>query len=106
MKSEYSALIESPEWQKTRKEIIKRDVSCVLCGSTEELQVHHRKYSRPFKDKFFDHSHLVTLCRQCHEYVTNQQRSDRYRKANIWPDNSTPIFRVEIMAEEKRRVWL
>jgi 5-methylcytosine-specific restriction endonuclease McrA len=94
------------EWQTTRKEIINRDGSCVLCGSTDELQVHHRKYSKPMADKFFSHTHLAVICRQCHEYVTSHQRAERYRIRDLWPINYTPIQTITVVREQKKEMWL
>jgi 5-methylcytosine-specific restriction endonuclease McrA len=72
-KEEYGSLLQRPEWQSKRATIIKRDGShCLNCGSTNNLQVHHRQYHtfsktgsfrRPwdYKDKY-----LITLCLDCH----------------------------------------
>jgi len=37
--------------------------SCVLCGSTENLERHHPDYNKPFE--------IVTLCRRCHQRIHN-----------------------------------
>lgn len=70
----YQSLLQSECWEKRRKKILERDnYSCVRCGSTNNLNVHHRQYHK----KAFNHSfvkpwayksnNLVTLCRSCHQ---------------------------------------
>jgi len=73
-KEEYGSFLKRPEWSVKRETILKRDGSrCLNCGSTHNLQVHHRQYHtssktgdfrRPwdYKDKY-----LVTLCLDCHQ---------------------------------------
>ena len=68
----YERYMQSPEWRSTRRLALKRDgFRCrgvdrgVLCGSRQNLQVHHLSY------KYFGHEaehleDLKTLCRNCH----------------------------------------
>lgn len=53
------------EWRAVRAEALERDGrKCVLCGSTDRVQVHHiipYRYS-----KSHDINNLTTLCRSCH----------------------------------------
>ncbi|WP_439516136.1 HNH endonuclease [Sediminibacterium sp.] len=69
----YGALILHPNWKAKRKEIIERDLfKCVICGSDEDLQVHHRQYHfikaiQKFKVPWDYPGHLlITLCSTCH----------------------------------------
>lgn len=69
----YGALILHPNWKSKRKEIIERDkYKCVICGSGEGLQVHHRQYHfikalQKFKVPWDYAGHLlITLCTSCH----------------------------------------
>lgn len=69
----YGALILHPNWKAKRKEIIERDLfKCVICGSNEDLQVHHRQYhfikaTQKFKVPWDYPGHLlITLCSTCH----------------------------------------
>lgn len=69
----YGALILHPNWKSKRKEIIERDqYKCVICGSSEELQVHHRQYHfikalQKFKLPWdYPGYLLITLCTSCH----------------------------------------
>lgn len=69
----YKALVFHPKWTVRRKEILLRDHhSCVNCGASEELQVHHRQYhfvlsTKQFKAPWDYPNHLlITLCDKCH----------------------------------------
>ena len=42
---------------------IKRDVKCLRCGSTKNLDIHHKHYDID-KLTYYD---LETLCRLCHK---------------------------------------
>lgn len=66
------------KWQKTRKDVIVRDKGvCQLCLvrgqiTNKKLEVHHiKKRSEVIgtieEYLIYDHSNLVTVCRQCHE---------------------------------------
>lgn len=71
---EYQELLKSPEWMKRRNEIMKRDLNrCRVCGSAENLQVHHRQYHKMTRTEEFRkpwnyiERHLITLCHICHK---------------------------------------
>ena len=71
---EYGELLQKPEWLLKRDLIIKRDGHrCLNCGSTNNLQVHHRQYHKFSSTKYFKRpcdykdKYLVTLCLDCHQ---------------------------------------
>lgn len=75
----YGALLFDPRWRAKREEILKLDnYKCVICGSTDELQVHHRQYH--FVERLgvkkmpwdYDNIYLITLCKKCHERGHNR----------------------------------
>ena len=80
-KEQYHQQLEHPLWYKKRKIILARDNhKCVLCGSTDNLQVHHMKY---FKNRYaweYANSTLVTLCRECHQKVHSDKNNELYPK--------------------------
>lgn len=46
-----------------RNEVFKRaNYKCEKCGSSEELQLHHKRYSYDIKD-------IEALCRKCHDKI-------------------------------------
>ena len=58
-------LYRSVRWLKFRDEILRRDgYKCTVCGSKEDLTVHHLSY-----DDFFNPNSVITLCRSCHMKV-------------------------------------
>jgi 5-methylcytosine-specific restriction endonuclease McrA len=77
----YEDYIASKEWQKLRKEVLKRDKCCRTCGSEERLEAHHWKYPKYFKDDVIEN--LITLCFDCHEAITNVIRKKRYKNKPI-----------------------
>ena len=61
-------------WREKRQEIIIRDeYKCVICSSTESLEVHHRQYHffkrvKKYKEPWeYPSNLLITLCKSCHK---------------------------------------
>ncbi len=70
----YGALLFDPRWKAKRLLILNRDDhKCVLCASSEDLQVHHRQYHFSKATKAFslpwnyEDNLLITLCEKCHQ---------------------------------------
>ena len=65
----YSELLQRPEWQKRRLQILERDqFMCTLCGDESKmLHVHHRYYVSRRKPWEYPNWALVTVCKDCHE---------------------------------------
>jgi len=70
----YGNLLFDPRWKAKRSEIMARDKNCcVICQSTDELQIHHRQYhfvkaANGFKVPWDYADHLlITLCKSCHQ---------------------------------------
>ncbi len=73
-KTEYNSLLLKPEWQQKRLSILNRDGNkCRNCGSSSDLQVHHKQYHKTNKDGEFrrpwqyKENYLITLCKDCHQ---------------------------------------
>lgn len=74
-------LFERVKGNKIRYEILERDnYQCVLCGSTEELEVHHMLALYLGGKSVTDN--LITLCSFCHLYApeTGTEANKRYLK--------------------------
>jgi len=51
-----------------REQILARDNhKCVICGSSENLELHHKNYSRDLKD-------VITICKGCHNKEHSEVR--------------------------------
>ena len=62
--TDYKSYLLSNEWKKKRDKKIKlANSKCENCGSTKNLQVHHKTYERIFNEKMKD---LLVLCYICH----------------------------------------
>jgi hypothetical protein len=52
----------SPHWRQLRKEFIAENPSCLACGGTKKLEVHHVKPFHLHPELELDRKNLVTLC--------------------------------------------
>ena len=75
----YGALLLHPKWKARRQEILIRDNhQCVVCTSTDGLEIHHRQYHfrqelNQFQPPWDYPDHLlITLCNKCHQRGHNQ----------------------------------
>lgn len=70
-KKSYNDQINSPIWQKKRLKIFERDnFKCRICGEdSSQLHVHHLYYVSGREIHDYDNECLVTLCKDCHNYV-------------------------------------
>jgi 5-methylcytosine-specific restriction endonuclease McrA len=68
----YKEKLFDKRWLAKRETIISRDKRCIICGSSENLIVHHKQYhykkmSNMFSDPWdYNDKYLITLCRSCH----------------------------------------
>ena len=75
----YALYINSPQWKQLREKALARDGGrCRLCDSKTRLEVHHRAYPKSWGDDSLDN--LTTLCKRCHDIITNELRGRRYAK--------------------------
>lgn len=60
----------SPQWPKVRRDFIAAHPNCEGCGTTDNLEAHHRKPFHLDKSKELDPANLITLCEKsghdCH----------------------------------------
>ena len=82
----YEDLLLTPEWKSKRCYILKRDnYKCQWCGKQEQLQVHHKYYSKyPNNVKVqpwnYPNDALITLCNECHQKAHKKKIKVYYRK--------------------------
>lgn len=76
----YSNLLGSPRWKKLRAEHLRQHPVCEICGSSDNLQVHHnypKGYDYSAEEDFFNPDCLQTLCTSCHARVTDKRTGIR-----------------------------
>jgi predicted transcriptional regulator len=87
---EYQDQLNSPEWKAKRKEILIRDGNkCKLCGSINNLQVHHLEYENGKFAWEYDNDKLITLCKNCH-------KKQHKKHLNVKTDSSVQIYYDEL----------
>lgn len=52
----------SSKWPKVRKEHLKKNPTCAVCGGKKKLEVHHVKCFHLHPDLELDPSNFITLC--------------------------------------------
>ena len=58
---------QTEEWKEYRELALERAKRmCQLCGSTEELHVHHRRYNPDSVSGVYEIEDLTVLCKTCH----------------------------------------
>ena len=76
----YREYLKSARWKQKRQKRLEIDnYQCVSCGSCESLEIHHVIYSRLGWEMMSD---LRTLCRSCHQAITDDELAYGREKAN------------------------
>ncbi len=68
------------QWRLLRAEVLKKQSSCITCGSSEQLHIDHIKPPRGNKDLFFNENNLQVLCHACHRLKTAEEIRIRKQK--------------------------
>lgn len=61
----------SPKWQTVRLHFIENNPSCICCGKTDDLEVHHIKPVNSHPELELEVTNLVTCCERCHLVVAH-----------------------------------
>ena len=59
----------SSKWDTVRKNFLKTNSVCAVCGGSEKLEVHHKQPFHLYPDLELDATNLITLCEsttKCH----------------------------------------
>lgn len=74
-KENYYDYIKSDKWKAKRLECLKRDnFQCQKCGTAKNLVIHHWTYDRLGNEDLGD---IVTLCKDCHKKIHENDLSGR-----------------------------
>jgi 5-methylcytosine-specific restriction protein A len=91
----------SGEWPRVRKEHLSKEPLCVVCGSSQKLQVHHIQMFHLRPDLELDPNNLITLCESyaknvnCHNvwgHLSDWRREnpDVRADASVWRKRLAP----------------
>lgn len=71
---------------------------CCLCGSTENLNIHHLHYNidentpiNEWENKGEGERSLVVLCKDCHQHIHNVKKIEDFKIVNLWSKYSKII---------------
>lgn len=81
----------SSKWGEVRKNHLKENPYCIVCGGTRKLEVHHIKPFHLYPELELEPSNLVTLCEDasygiiCHLFI-GHMGSYRFQNPNVLED--------------------
>lgn len=78
------------KWRKVRKEFVKSQPVCQMCGRQDHLEVHHALPWALAPHLRYDQQNLVTLCSDCHL---------RFGHLNNWRDYNPRVFKLVQMVQ-------
>jgi 5-methylcytosine-specific restriction endonuclease McrA len=68
----YPEFLKSDYWRKVRNKVLERDgYKCKLCGSVDNLVVHHKTYKN-HNNELKHLEDLVTVCNYCHHKIHSE----------------------------------
>lgn len=83
-KAEYEDYLRSEHWQDVRRRYRASKLNhggCYICGSSENLNLHHKTYKRIGNERLND---LIYLCAPCHSYVHLMLKGRTSSRTNLW----------------------
>ena len=97
--TQYEAYLQTEQFNEKRKSVFDRDNhKCVVCGSKNNLQVHHLTYRNVFQEPLSD---LITLCKNCHAtYHAIDRRREAVERIYIAENNKKRKAEIEQQQEE------
>lgn len=78
-------------YRKWRDDVLERDKNCMLCGSTNNLVVHHKKSFADYPELRTELNNGITLCDSCHKKLHKGIKENGSRK-NILLDQAKRQF--------------
>ena len=109
MNSRYEEYLKSDKWKKKREKILKRaDHKCELCGSTENLHIHHLTYDNVYNEKEED---LLCVCDICHSKLHNKDLTKKgftFAKngwCRMYPKDYAEAMTALIGKNNAQKIW-
>lgn len=59
---------------------VREKTSCILCGSTSNLQNHHIKPKCDYPELKYDSSNIMVVCKDCHDIIHDDRKSNFYNE--------------------------
>lgn len=92
----FTEAVRSPEWKTVSNDFLKGK-KCAICGSSDNLEAHHKKSFKEHPELELDLSNLMPLCRNpsrnCH-FVFGHLMN--WKTINHDIDNTVPYFQLLI----------
>jgi hypothetical protein len=99
MNTFYLRYLRSSEWKAKRQSVLERDqYRCQVWFEHHGEEVHHRSYLHLGDEPLED---LVTLCRECHEAITNIVRKARHQERRM---KTVDHQRIGIIVQIERKI--
>ena len=87
--------VRSPKWTDIRKNFLKENPTCIACGRSKKLEVHHKVPVHINQELELDPSNLATLCGDpCHFLFGHLMNFKSYNK-NVIEDCAVYLDKVK-----------
>lgn len=94
-KQTYAEKLKDQRWEDKRIHILRRDNSCCkLCGSHENLHVHHILYEEDTDPWDYDENYLITVCEFCHNRIHAQLQQNSHLKERLRTIEDDLVYRT------------
>ena len=85
------------------RKAFKKNKVCCICGTSENLQIHHTKPIRTHEHLKFNYNNFVVLCQECHRkhHTEILNISELVKQSNInyggiiWNENNKPTNKIK-----------
>lgn len=79
----YKDYLKTDHWKNIKKRYRKSKLiqNCYICGSQNNLNLHHKSYKRIGKERLND---LIPLCRECHYFTHQALKKANSINLNLW----------------------
>ena len=95
----------SSQWSTVRKNFLKNNCTCAVCGGNKKLEVHHKKPFHAHPELELDPKNLITLCESKSNGVTCHLlfgHLGNYRSINPAVDKDVQIWKQKIKDRPKQ----